>query len=103
MIPGMTTNIPRRFEDLTPSGLTSLLGGSAIVNRITVEPIGRGAGFLGQLARLRVTYHRSDATAPATLIGKLPTLDPGGREICRAWLERRGTAIEDLDAGALMP
>src|SRR6266699_3847818 len=48
-----------------------------------IEPIGVGVGFLGQVARLRLTYDRPDEGAPVTLVGKLPTLDPGGREICR--------------------
>ena len=82
----MTTHIPRRFEDITPATLTALLGGSeaphAVVQSVSVEPIGRGVGFLGQLARLRLTYDRSDA-APRTLVAKLPTVEPGGREICR--------------------
>src|SRR5438552_16548015 len=30
-----------------------------------------------------MTAGLSDEAAPVTLVGKLPTLDPGGREICR--------------------
>ena len=80
--------IPRRFEDLTPTGLTALLRESGVaknaaVSAIAIEPIGRGVGFLGQLARLRLTYDDPASDAPRTVVGKLPTLDPGGREICR--------------------
>jgi len=79
---------PRQFADLTPAWLTSVLrdGGSvraASVTGIAVEPIGVGVGFLGQLARLRLTYDRPEAGAPASVIGKFPTLDPGGRQICQ--------------------
>jgi len=79
---------PRQFADITPAWLTSVLrdGGSvraASVTGIAVEPIGVGVGFLGQLARLRLTYDRPEAGAPASVIGKFPTLDPGGRQICQ--------------------
>ena len=80
--------IPRRFEDITPAWLTSMFResgvlGVAAVRSIAVEPIGVGVGFLGQLARLRLTYDRLEDGAPPTLIAKLPTLDPGGRQICQ--------------------
>lgn len=79
---------PRQFADLTPAWLTSVLRecGSvraASVTGIAVEPIGVGVGFLGQLARLRLTYDRPEAGAPASVIGKFPTLDPGGRQVCQ--------------------
>jgi hypothetical protein len=75
------------MEDLTPEWLTGALrqGGAvrdAAVTGARCESIGVGAGFLGQLGRLRLDYDRPEAGAPATLIAKMPTLDPGGREIC---------------------
>jgi len=84
----MAQGTPRQFADIEPAWLTSLLreAGSlraGAVTAIGIEPIGVGVGFLGQVARLRLTYDRPDEAAPATLVGKLPTLDPGGREICR--------------------
>jgi hypothetical protein len=105
MIRVMTTHIPRRFEDITPQTLTALLSGSAgphaAVQRVGIEPIGRGVGFLGQLARLRLTYDRSEAT-PRTLIAKLPTVEPGGREICRLAMDVAADGylilLEDLGA-----
>lgn len=83
----MGTDTPRRFEDVTPAWLTARLRESGVleagaVTGITVEPIGVGVGFLGQLARLRLSYAGPDA-GPATMIGKLPTLEPGGRGICQ--------------------
>jgi hypothetical protein len=84
----MATTVLRQFEDLTPATLTTLLRragtlGAGSVTGLSVEPIGAGSGFLGQLARLRPTYDPAGEMGPDTLIGKLPTIDPGGREICR--------------------
>jgi len=84
----MAQGTPRQFADIEPAWLTSLLreAGSLRAGAVTavgIEPIGVGVGFLGQVARLRLTYDRLDEAAPVTLVGKLPTLDPGGREICR--------------------
>jgi hypothetical protein len=84
----MARAIPRQFADITPAGLTALLREAGVlragaVTAFAIEPVGVGAGFLGQVARLRPTYDRADDAAPLTLIGKVPTLDPGGREVCR--------------------
>jgi hypothetical protein len=84
----MATGTLREFAHITPAGLTSLLREAGAlragaVTAIAVEPIGVGAGFLGQVARLRLSYDRTEEAAPLTLVGKLPTVDPGGREICR--------------------
>ena len=83
----MDSAAPRQFDAITPTWLTSLLRDAGVlddaaVTAIGVEPIGIGVGFLGQLARLRLTYDRP-TTAAATMIGKLPTLDAGGRQICQ--------------------
>lgn len=83
----MATASLRRFEDLTPAGLTALLRDAGAlregaVTALAIEPIGAGAGFLGQIARLHPRYEPAES-GPPTLIGKLPTIDPGGREICR--------------------
>ena len=83
----MDTTTPREFDAITPGWLTALLREAgalqdAAVTGIGIEPIGMGVGFLGQLARLRLTYDRP-TDAATTMIGKLPTLDPGGRQICQ--------------------
>ena len=79
---------PRQVTEITPSWLTAVLRdggaiGAASITDVAIEPIGRGVGFLGQLARLRLTYDKPETGAPASLIGKFPTLDPGGRQICQ--------------------
>ena len=81
-----TLTIPRSAEQLTPEWLTAALRERGVIRDATVtslrpERIGAGAGFLGQLVRLRAEY--SGGRGPATVIAKMPTLDPGGREICR--------------------
>lgn len=79
--------IPRSMDQLTPEWLTDALRergiiGEAKVTSARCEGIGVGAGFLGQLGRVRMEYDRPETKAPASLIAKMPTLDPGGREIC---------------------
>ncbi len=74
----MAMGTPRRFVDITPAWLTSMLREAdtlraGAVTAIAIEPIGVGAGFLGQVARLRLTYDRPEDTTPRTLVGKLPT------------------------------
>lgn len=76
--------IPRSPQELTPEWMTSALrdGGvaRAPVATVSCETIGEGAGFLGQLARVSLTYD-GDAAWPATLIGKFPALDETARYI----------------------
>jgi hypothetical protein len=84
----MGSRIPRSIDEITPEYLTESLGSRGIVGdaRVTsceCEGIGVGAGFLGQLGRLRLSYDREAPDAPRSLIAKMPTVDPGGREICR--------------------
>jgi hypothetical protein len=77
--------LPRAPEEVTAAWLTDALrerkviDASTAVGSIRSQTIGEGTGFIGQLARLALIYERG--AGPATLIGKFPTLDPGGREI----------------------
>ena len=80
-----TMTVPAAPEAITPEWLTGALreGGvirDAKVASIETEIVGAGVGFLGQLARVGITYDRAGA-GPASLIAKFPTLDPGGRAI----------------------
>jgi hypothetical protein len=88
----MTTNmerlaIPSTPEEITAAWLTdalraagALAGGGRVVS-VAREVLGQGAGFIGQLARLTPAYEGASGAAPATIIAKMPTLDPGAREI----------------------
>lgn len=78
------TGTPTELTDITPAWLSSVLGGT--VDAVDVQPIAAGEGFMGRLARVRVTS--ADPAVPASVIVKLPTADPGGRmigEMMRVW------------------
>ena len=98
MTPNSPVPVPATFADLTAEWLTkafrSGLGddrGSAdwAVESVEVEPLGPSVGLLGDLARLRIEYTDPTlAAAPSTAIVKLPTAEPGGRQVgamLRAW------------------
>lgn len=46
-----------------------------------VSVIGAGEGFVGQLGRVALRWEDAGETAPASVIVKLPTADPGGRAV----------------------
>ncbi len=76
--------IPASFDDLTPPWLEAALVEGGLdadleVAEVVVEPLGPSVGFLGDLARLTVVYERG--SGPSSLIVKLPTTDPGGRQV----------------------
>lgn len=76
--------VPRSLGDVTAEWLADEL--ATTIDSIDVQPIAAGEGFMGQLARVRIMS--PDATAPATVIVKLPTDDPGGRfigDLMRVW------------------
>ena len=81
-----TLAIPTTPDDLTASWLTEArraggVIGDAAVTSARCEVLGQGAGFIGQIARLTLTYDRPVGGAPATLIAKMPALDDGAREL----------------------
>lgn len=84
----MSLSIPATMSDVTAAWLTAALreGGvlhTASVTSETKGTIGVGIGILGELARVTLTYDRAEAGAPATVIVKLPTQDPGGRGVAQ--------------------
>jgi hypothetical protein len=100
------SGIPRTMEQLTPEWLTGALRDRGLLRDAKVtsarcEGIGVGAGFLGQLGRIRLDYDKREKGAPASLIAKMPTLDPGGREICRIFqfYEREILFYDDCTRG----
>ena len=85
---------PQTLDDVDIGWLSPALG--IALDAIDVHPIGAGEGFMGQLAR--VTLTSPDPAAPATVIVKLPTSDPGGRfvgETMRVW-EREHRFYRDV-------
>jgi ecdysteroid kinase len=57
---------------------------AARVVDVAREPIGEGVGFVGDIARLRLAYDVEDPGAPATVIAKLPTMEPRRRMMSSA-------------------
>jgi aminoglycoside phosphotransferase (APT) family kinase protein len=79
--------IPTTLDDVHAAWLAELL--AEPVDEIAVTPIARGEGFMGQLARVSVQYGEgASPAAPATVVVKLPTTEPGNRlvgELLRLW------------------
>ena len=73
---------PRIMSEVTAEWLSSVL--DCRISAIEVHIIGAGEGFMGQLARVRLT----GSGCPASIIVKMPTADPGGQmigQMMRVW------------------
>ena len=83
----MSDMMPKTSEEITPDWLNEVLDdsvtGGAQVSSIKKEIIGQGAGFLGELTRLTLTYDREAPSAPASIIAKLPTQDEAVRNLAQ--------------------
>jgi aminoglycoside/choline kinase family phosphotransferase len=80
--------LPAGPQELTPEWLTQALqsGGAiskAVVSGCDASVIGEGAGFLGQLARVRLQYDRPEEGAPSSLIAKLPAAARENKEVAQ--------------------
>ncbi len=79
--------VPASPSDITPEWLTAALAphldGTTVVG-IDVHDIGEGTGIFGEIARLRLTYDRPDRGAPASLIAKLPCVEPENLAVAKA-------------------
>lgn len=78
--------LPTTIDGLTPEWLTLALRSSGAlpegaVSHVEAEVIGAGIGFIGTVARLKLSYAGAPAEAPATVIAKIPSEDPGSRMI----------------------
>jgi hypothetical protein len=90
----MTIATPETLTDVGLPWMSQVLG--LELDRIDVEQIGAGHGFMGQLGR--VMLGSPDPTCPTSVIVKLPTDDPGGRfigEMVGVW-EREHCFYRDL-------
>lgn len=73
-------DIPASLDEVSAAWLAQVTGFP--VTSAQLQVIGQGEGFLGQLARVTLGY--GDTTppgAPTSAIVKLPTQDPGGKQI----------------------
>jgi len=85
----MIEDLPEDPTEFTSEHLTWLLrdGGLAspnpgvAVSSVTNEPLAAESAFLGSLARLHVTWEVNDTNLPDRLVVKVPTQDPGGRQV----------------------
>ncbi len=81
--------VPQSLDDVTVEWLADEL--DVAIDSVEVERIAAGEGFMGELARVHISS--PEAAAPATVIVKLPTADPGGRfigELMRVWEREHG-------------
>ncbi len=77
----MSIAIPRSMADMTPGWVTEALRdstGGATVTGVAVEPLSEGVGFIGEVAKLELTYG-GDGSGPSSVIAKIPIDEPGGR------------------------
>ena len=83
---GETT--PSSLAEIDAAWLTAALVSSgsldsdAVIGTIEQERLGEGEGFMGEIARLRLTYQ--SGTGPASLVAKVPTSDEGNRATGRS-------------------
>ena len=86
--PDDTEFIPATLNAIIADWLTQALRRAGILKRATVvaievQPITAGSGFLGQTARLVITYDEQEAGAPASFFVKLSSADPAVRQQLR--------------------
>lgn len=85
----MAIPVPASLDALdAPTMTAALVEGGALAPRgrvttVTQQPFAAGQGFLGDLARLALTYDPTGPAGPSTVVAKAPTTDPGGREVGR--------------------
>ena len=80
--------IPSTPSAISPDWLARALRHAGVLDRaevvaIDVKPIAAGSGFVGQTARLQITYSEQEANAPASIFAKLSSADPAVRQQLR--------------------
>src|SRR5262245_39657370 len=98
-------SLPASLDEITPEWLTTALraaghlsGGR--VGAVRARPVGEGSGFIGVVARLEIAYDDDAGAAPRTCIVKLPSADPGSRQVGQLYglYEREVRFYADLAA-----
>jgi broad specificity phosphatase PhoE/thiamine kinase-like enzyme len=80
------TALPKTMDDLTNDWLQKIMSPSldgATITGFTAQVIGVGEGFMGQLARVALTYDQDSDTAPQSLIAKFASTSSETREMAR--------------------
>lgn len=83
--------IPQSPEELTAGWLTAALRQAGAITRASVKALeiepnfAAGAGFMGNLSRLSLTYDAAEDGAPARLVAKLPPPSPEARQVADAF------------------
>lgn len=82
--------IPNGPGELTPDWLTEALRAGGVISGPSVtsvekEILGEGAGFMGQLARVKLEYDAAAPDAPSSLIAKFPSNLPENRQVADAF------------------
>lgn len=72
-------------DAISPDWLTRALRHAGVLDRavvvaVDVDPIAAGSGFVGQAARLKISYSDRESHAPATVFAKLSSVDPAVRQ-----------------------
>ena len=96
-------SLPNSTSDINTGWLNMVLGDAGVTDGSAVqsferEIIGEGAGFVGELARFTLTYDRSDAAGPRSLVAKLPTADESIRSIALlvGWYEHEVRFYQEI-------
>jgi hypothetical protein len=81
----MPQPIPRASSEITPQWLNEALPADvragATIAAVDIQVIGEGVGFVGEVARVRLTYDRPAPGAPPSVISKVPTANEGFRRL----------------------
>ena len=82
--------LPSDLAELTPAYLTAALrhGGhlsDGAVTAVDAEPLGAGVGFVGQLARLALTYSGEHGGLPDVMVAKFPIDDPVAKYLAQMY------------------
>ena len=79
-------SVPKSLDELTPGWLTDTLRSGGVIDNaqavrsVEWERLAEGVGFIGIVARARLTYG-GEGAGPKSVIVKLPTTEPGARAL----------------------
>lgn len=73
--------VPQSIGEDLRGWLSAVLDAHGRLADVRVTVIGQGEGFVGQLGRVDLRWDEARPDAPASVVVKLPTADPGGRAV----------------------